>query len=191
MSTINLQNATAIGFGAVVNASNKVLIGNSSVTVIGGQVGWSTFSDGRFKENIKENVPGLDFITRLKPVTYTLNIDKLNDHLSQNMTSEARQAFLGHHSNVSASATLHTGFVAQEVEKVAQQLGYSFDGVSIPTNNTDNYSLNYSQFVVPLVKAVQEQQVMINVQKEKIETLQQQMDLLQKSVDQLKKLIQH
>lgn len=42
------------------------------------------------------------------------------------------------------------------MEKTATEIGYSFDGVNIPTNNTGNYSLAYSQFVVPLVKAVQE-----------------------------------
>jgi hypothetical protein len=80
--------------------------------------------------------------------------------------------------------------VAQEVEKVAQQLGYSFDGVSIPTNNTDNYSLNYSQFVVPLVKAVQEQQAMINAQKQQSELQQRKLDLQQKLIDQLRKEIE-
>jgi hypothetical protein len=44
----------ALGYAATVNASNKVVVGNSSVTVIGGQVGWSILSDGRFKSNIKE-----------------------------------------------------------------------------------------------------------------------------------------
>ena len=49
-----MTNATAIGFLTIVNASNKAVIGNNSVTVIGGHVGWSILSDGRFKKNIKE-----------------------------------------------------------------------------------------------------------------------------------------
>ena len=55
-------NATVIGNLAVVGASNHVHIGNSSVTSIGGQVGWSTLSDARIKNNIHQNVPGLAFI---------------------------------------------------------------------------------------------------------------------------------
>lgn len=54
-----------------------------------------------------------------------------------------------------------SGFVAQEVEKAAQRLGYDFSGVDAPKNEKDVYALRYSDFVVPLVKAVQEQQQQI------------------------------
>jgi len=63
-----------------------------------------------------------------------------------------------------------TGFIAQEVEKVAKELGFDFSGVDIPENEDDYYGLRYAQFVVPLVKAVQEQQQMITqLQKENAE----------------------
>ena len=39
----------------LVDASNKIRIGNTYVTSIGGQVGWTIFSDSRVKKNIKEN----------------------------------------------------------------------------------------------------------------------------------------
>jgi len=39
VSAGNLTNATAIGFAATVNASNKIRLGNTFVTVIEGQVG--------------------------------------------------------------------------------------------------------------------------------------------------------
>jgi hypothetical protein len=73
----------AIGNTATVNASNKVVIGNSSVTSIGGYANWSNFSDGRFKRNVKEDVPGLAFITKLRPVTYTLDVDAINDFIQK------------------------------------------------------------------------------------------------------------
>ena len=66
ISAGNLTNATAIGEGAIVNASNKVRIGNGAVTVIEGQVPFTTPSDGRFKYKIKEDVKGLDFIMQLR-----------------------------------------------------------------------------------------------------------------------------
>lgn len=50
VSTSNLSNATAIGANAMVNASNKVRIGDGNVTVIEGQVDF-TFSDSTRKEN--------------------------------------------------------------------------------------------------------------------------------------------
>ena len=60
-----------------MDASNKVVIGNTAVTSIGGYADWTNFSDGRYKRNVKENVPGLAFINKLKPVTYTLDINAI------------------------------------------------------------------------------------------------------------------
>ncbi|MEK6615392.1 MAG: T9SS type A sorting domain-containing protein, partial [Bacteroidota bacterium] len=49
------------------------------------------------------------------------------------------------------------GFIVQEVEKAAADCGYAFDGIHIPSDTSNgNYSVSYAQFVVPLVKAVQE-----------------------------------
>jgi hypothetical protein len=46
-----VTNATAIGAGASVDESNKVRLGNDKVTVIEGQVGFTSSSDARRKEN--------------------------------------------------------------------------------------------------------------------------------------------
>ncbi len=51
VSATDLTNATAIGANTVVNASNKVRIGDTLVTVIEGQVDWSFISDSTKKEN--------------------------------------------------------------------------------------------------------------------------------------------
>ena len=48
-----LNNATAIGFGATVNASNKIRLGNTAVTLIEGQVGFTASSDKTKKENFQ------------------------------------------------------------------------------------------------------------------------------------------
>src|SRR5215470_7086417 len=47
----NLFNATAIGHGAIVNASNKIRLGNVRVAVIEGQVAFTASSDKTKKEN--------------------------------------------------------------------------------------------------------------------------------------------
>ena len=51
---------------------------------------------------------------------------------------------------------IERGFIAQEVERLAQSLGYDFNGVIPPGNDHDTYAIAYSQFVVPLVMAAQE-----------------------------------
>ena len=53
MSPGNLTNATAIGSGAIVNASNKIRLGNTAVTVIEGQVAFTVSSDKTKKENFQ------------------------------------------------------------------------------------------------------------------------------------------
>jgi len=67
--------------------------------------------------------------------------------------------------------TRYTGFVAQEVEAAALKAGFDFSGIDKPKNDKDHYSLRYAEFVVPLVKAMQEQQAIIAAQNEKIEAL--------------------
>jgi hypothetical protein len=49
----DLTNATATGFGAIVNASNKIRLGDTAVTVIEGQVAFTASSDKTKKENFK------------------------------------------------------------------------------------------------------------------------------------------
>jgi uncharacterized small protein (DUF1192 family) len=51
VSVGDLTNATAIGANATVNASNKIRLGNTLVTVIQGQVGFTSVSDAHQKEN--------------------------------------------------------------------------------------------------------------------------------------------
>ncbi len=53
-------------------------------------------------------------------------------------------------------------------KKIFKELGYSFDGVHAPANDRDHYSLAYSQFIMPLVKSVQEQQKLIEFLNNKV-----------------------
>jgi len=154
-------NSTAIGYNAQVTGSNMIRLGDANVTSIGGQVAWTNFSDGRFKRNINENVSGLNFILKLRPVTYNWDLKSLNRYMG---LPDSLQENYGQ-----AERIIHSGFIAQEVEKAANESGFTFDGVHKPQNDHDPYALSYAQFVVPLVKAVQEQQKMIELQKKQIE----------------------
>jgi len=48
-----LSNATALGYQAIVNASNKIRFGNTAVTVIEGNVPYTYTSDRNQKENFQ------------------------------------------------------------------------------------------------------------------------------------------
>lgn len=173
-SAPNISNTISIGNDGYLNAaSNQAFIGNMSTGWIGGHVEWSTYSDARIKKNIKEEVKGLDFIMRLRPVTYNKSLEQMRAITGNKETVD----FPGKY-DIEKIKT--SGFLAQEVETAANESGYDFDGIHKPQNEHDLYSLSYAQFVVPLVKAVQEQQTMIKNQ-------QKQIDLLIKRIEALEK----
>ncbi len=192
VATSNLTFSTAIGYGAIVDASNKVRIGGITVNSIGGQVGWTTFSDGRFKKNTKENVPGLTFINLLKPITYTVDVAGLNDYydkkVKRDSTYEKTRKELQPATD-KASAIIHNGFIAQDVEKAATLLHYDFSGLDKPQSSEGLYGLRYSDFVVPLVKAVQELSKMNNEKDTRIDSLQKQYEDLKALVLKIQKCI--
>ena len=80
-----LSNATAIGYNTSVAASNTVVVGNNSITSIGGQVGWTNFSDGRVKNNVQENVVGLNFIKSLSRLLFIMMLRKKRPCLARNI----------------------------------------------------------------------------------------------------------
>jgi trimeric autotransporter adhesin len=94
VGTNSLTNATALGYQAMVNASNKIRLGNSSVSVIEGQVAFSNASDARLKRDIRDSKYGLHTIMKLRPVDYTL----IDNNLRQ------------------------VGFIAQEVQPIVPEV---------------------------------------------------------------------
>ncbi|MEP7142476.1 MAG: bZIP transcription factor [Ferruginibacter sp.] len=88
------------------------------------------------------------------------------------------------YSNISgASNTVYTGFIAQDVEIAAKKISYDFSGVDAAKNDKDLYGLRSADFVVPLVKAVQE----LSAQNEQ---LKKQIGLVQIQYEELKKEIE-
>jgi hypothetical protein len=154
-SCLNCSNTGAFGYNAQPTASNTIRIGNSAITQIGGYAPWSNLSDGRYKTNVKQNVPGLDFISKLKPVTFNWELSKLNE--SDGAEEFASDPVLGEAREAKASK-VYSGFIAQDVEAAARQCGFDFSGLVKPANDKSRYHLAYAEFVVPLVKALQEQQ---------------------------------
>ncbi|MBA4155294.1 tail fiber domain-containing protein [Flavobacterium sp.] len=131
------SNNTAIGYNANVPngaANNQIRIGDYNITYAGVQVGWSITSDSRWKTNIKPSSLGLEFIKKLNPVSYY----RTND---ENKKTEY-------------------GFVAQEVEKTLDECGDSNNGI-ITKDDEGLLSMRYNDLIAPLVKAIQEQQKMI------------------------------
>ena len=66
----DLSNATAIGSRAVVDASNKIRLGDANVTVIEGQVGFTASSDRYQKENLLP-VNGEEVLAKIRDLRLT------------------------------------------------------------------------------------------------------------------------
>ena len=128
--SVDLQNATVIGNEARVDASNKVRIGNTSVTVIEGEVAFTSSSDARLKDTISPVNQGLALINDLNPVSY---------HRINNPNSD-----------------IEMGLLAQEVEASLEKIGLSNSGmVHQPTENS-HMSLRYNDLFAPIIRAIQE-----------------------------------
>lgn len=162
----NLYNATAIGANAIVNASNKIRLGDGNVTVIEASVNLITLSDIRRKEDIKDITVGLAFIKSLKPVEFRMK------------NGNDRTDF---------------GFIAQDIEKL---IGTKHNILGIGGDAERTLSLRYTDFIAPMVKAMQEQQRIIDKQNDTITNLNdgiaKQNDLnlqMRKELDELKALV--
>lgn len=175
-----VTNTISIGNDNILNAaSNQAFIGNTSTSYIGGQVNWSTYaSDARVKNNTIEDVKGLDFIIRLRPVTYYLDTKAMAEITGNKQTEDYPGKY-------DIEKIKFSGFLAQEVENAAKLSGYDFSGITVPKKSTDLYTLRYAEFVVPLVKAVQE----LNEQlKSEVASMKSENEKLTKRIEKLELL---
>lgn len=165
-NTTNLDNTIALGSSVATTASNQARIGNASVTSIGGPVAWTNTSDARFKKDIRnDEVVGLPFIMKLKPLTYKFDVHKMYEFQGTlNDTFTWKSQF-------DKENIRYSGFIAQDVESAAKEVGYDFSGIDKPQNDSDYYGLRYAEFVVPMVKAIQEQQAQIELLQKQVEQL--------------------
>jgi hypothetical protein len=170
----DVYNTISIGNDDILNGyQNQAFIGNTRTGWIGGKVTWSTYSDARIKNTVTEDVKGLDFILRLRPVTYHIS----NKAITALTGNKDTPDFPGKYDNEKVK---YTGFIAQEVEQAAKAVGYDFSGYAAPKNQWGLYSISYEQFVVPLVKAMQEQQSIIEEMKKEMAEMKKEIELSKK-----------
>ncbi len=183
----NGNSQASIGYNAVCPAANTIRIGNAANNnnLTGGFGAWQNISDGRFKRTVREDVPGLAFINGLRPVTYRFDVTVYDGFtgLAKRMrdSADVEEYTAYQEASAHASAVRQTGFLAQEVDSLAQAIGYEFSGLHRPTGPTDHYTIGYEQFVVPLVKAVQEQQGQLTEARAEMEAMRQRVDRITSS----------
>lgn len=182
-------NVIALGQGTIVLGSNIARFGNSATGSYGGWANWTNVSDGRFKTAVQENVPGLAFIIKLRPVTYQLQARALDvflqEQANKDISPEAKASITK--AMAEKETITYTGFIAQEVEAAATSTGFNFSGVDAPKSDKEVNGLRYEEFVVPLVKAIQEQQQMLHAQDQKLGSIESDIQEINRKLTQAKK----
>ena len=137
-------NGTALGNGAVLTASNSIVLGNRSISRIFANVATITgISDRRRKKDIKalEADLGLDFIEKLQPVSYRFN----------NGDETERYGFIAQDLEQALPTSLH-----DTIEKSEPEHGLAL--IERQNDKDRTYRVSYGELTAPMVKAIQQQQ---------------------------------
>ncbi len=175
----SFSNSTAVGSGSSIVDDAATMLGNAATKAVEAYASYYILSDGKYKKNVKENVAGLDFINKLRPVTYNMDVTGLNKFL------HADEKLFSKDMISSKEQKVYTGFIAQEVEKAANDVGYDFSGIKKPGSDKSFYALSYADFVPPLVKAVQQLSKQNDSLKEENASLQLQMNEMKAAIQML------
>ncbi len=145
---------------------NSVWLGapNSHFYQIMGLEIWSpnsfrSWSDASLKSNVENLAYGVDEVMKLRPVKYDMNYPGIED-----TPEEKKEA-------IANSGKNHIGLIAQEVKEVIPEVVKYHNGM-------DKYAITYMDLVTVLIKATQEQQEQIELQKEELARLKEELKSL-------------
>lgn len=149
-----LVNCSGLGYQAAVSGDNQVQLGNSATTTyVYGTV--QNRSDERDKADIRDTELGIDFIMKLRPVDYKWDMREDYPGRVRDGTKKRNR--------------YHHGFIAQEVQALGEFGGLQDHSIN---GGCDVMSLGYDEFIAPLIKAVQQQQQVIEALTSRLEQLE-------------------
>ena len=149
-------NCTYVGSNTKCSGDNQVQLGASGTTTYAyGAV--QDRSDERDKADVKDTSLGLNFINSLHPVDFRRDYREDYDIVSVDIDDKTTVTKLPKDGSKKRTR-YHHGLIAQEVKQTLDKLGIDFGGYQDHTVNggEDVLSLGYTEFIGPLVKAVQE-----------------------------------
>ena len=160
---VDAANSIVIGHN-FAGASNDFSFGKASNVVTNDfdtDANWSRSSDERLKKNITNQTLGLDFINALRTVKYNWKasgeLDASDAQLAHLREEDADGNIINH---MNTDAVMHN-FIAQEV-KAALDAVWVSDFAGWKEDHYGVQQVSREMFVIPLVKAVQEQSALIH-----------------------------
>ena len=132
----------------ITTDSNRVVIGNNSVTNSYVKVDWTTGSDERDKTDIQDISIGLDFVKQLKPKSFWFREDRTSDPIVK----------LG---------SKKYGFLAQDILALEGS-----DNVVIDDDDANSLKYQGSHLIPILVNAIKELSTEVNTLKTKVAALE-------------------
>jgi hypothetical protein len=177
--TGNLEICSITGSSVRPGSDNAYSLGEPSRrwSVVYAATGTINTSDERAKLDFGDTL-GLDFILKLEPVSYRYRngktvIDQVEDGVEEvpavldeqgnEVTPATTKPKYKNVERIEEGRRRHHGLKAQQVKQTLDQFGSDFAGwiLTDPENTDSEQGLRYDQFIAPLIKAIQEQQALI------------------------------
>lgn len=145
---------------------NSTVLGQSTRrwTAVYAMNGFIQTSDANDKKQMLPLTQGLDKIKSLRPISFQWKDDTID------------------------KSSTHLGFVAQEVQQVLPEIVVDHEWIEVPDTTekvwekTERLGMKYAEIIPVLVKAMQEQQVIIEEQKEENNLLKNQLETQSKTI---------
>jgi len=132
-------------------------------------------SDKRMKSDISNSKLGLDFINKLNPVSYRFN-DKNRTHYGL-ISQEVRDVLKSVGVNFNGEKTDgFAGYCYDFIEAKNQKIDDTGKIEVEESEEKDIYSLRYSEFIAPMIKAIQELSTKVTEQQAEIDNLKSQIN---------------
>jgi hypothetical protein len=139
--------------------SNRLIVGHSLISNAYVQVAWTVVSDARDKTDVATTPYGLDFVNELKPIQYCW--DK-RSHYDNGQPDGSKK-----------EDKLQLGFLAQDVIALEKKYGATEKDLLIADDEQDDsLKITETKMIPVLVKAIQEQQVIITALTTRITALE-------------------
>ena len=175
----NYSNCTIIGSNANCTGNAQVQLG-STISNTYSYANIQNISDARDKADIRNTILGLEFIAQLRPVDYRWNyredyivptgeyeiVNGIRIPINETLPNDGSKT----------RTRFHHGFIAQEVKQTMDTMGIDFGGYQDHTvkGGQDKLSISYTELIAPMIKAIQELKIEVNMLKAQVETLQHQ-----------------